>query len=118
MGNARHRWSMFRLFLAGLPALLSVDLLLGLAYRTNTTASVTITVPRSGTTRRAIVVFPGYVMPGGPLGRAFAPYVADDDALVVLNYAERGVNVSQIYDEVMAALSKLEPVELRLYGAS
>lgn len=118
MGIAHHRWSMFRLFLAGLPALLAVDLLFGLAYRTKKTASVSTIGPRSGTTRRAIVVFPGYVMPGGPLSRAFAPYVADDDALVVLNYAERGVNVHQIYETIMAALETLRPVQLRVYGAS
>ena len=72
---------------------------MGLVYRTNTTADVNVTVPRSGTTHRAIVVFPGYIMPGGTLGRAFAPYVADDDAMVVVSYAERGVDVSQIYDK-------------------
>jgi hypothetical protein len=91
---------------------------MGLAYRTNTGADVKIIVPRSGTTHRAIVVFPGYIMPGGTLGKAFAPYVGDDDAMVVVNYAERGVNVSQIYDKVMAALNTLRPVELRVYGAS
>jgi len=104
--------------LASLPALLTVDALLGLTYRTNTSADVKIIVPRSGTAHRAIVVFPGYIMPGGPLGRAFSPYVSDDDAMVVVNYAERGVDVPDIYDKVMAALHKLRPVELRLYGAS
>lgn len=77
-----------------------------------------INVPRSGITRRAIVVFPGYMMPGGPLGEAFAPYVADDDALVVVSYAQRGVNVSEIYDKVMADLHTMRPFELRVYGAS
>src|ERR1039458_9651652 len=103
---------------AGFPVLLAVDAMMGLAYRTNTSAHVTIIASRSGTTHRAIVVFPGYVMPGGPLGRAFAPYIADDDAMVVVNYAERGVNVPQIYDMVMAALHTLRPIELRVYGAS
>ena len=118
MATGNHRKSWVWLVPVGLPVLLAVDALVGLAYRTNTSADVTVIPPRSGTTRRAIVIFPGYIMPGGTVGRAFAPYVADDDALVAINYAERGVNVSQIYDEVMAALSKLEPVELRLYGAS
>ena len=118
MGISYHRSSKFRLILIGLPVLLALDLLLGLAYRTNTTASVTTILPRSGTTRRAIVVFPGYVMSGGPLSRAFAPYVADDDALVVLNYAERGVNEQQIYATITAALDNLRPVQLRVYGAS
>ena len=118
MGIVHHRRLWIWRVLAGLPALLTVDALMGLAYRTNTSADVKINVPRSGTTHRAIVVFPGYVMPGGTLGRAFAPYVADDDAMVVVNYAERGVNVSQIYDKVMAVLHTLRPVELRVYGAS
>jgi len=91
---------------------------MGVAYRTNTSADIEVIAPRSGITRRAIVVFPGYIMPGGPLGRAFAPYVADDDALVVVNYAERAVNVSQIYKKTMAALQTLSPIELRVYGAS
>jgi len=91
---------------------------MGLAYRTNTSADVKIIFPRSGTVHRVIVVFPGYIMPGDILGKAFAPYVADDDALVVVNYAERGVNVSQIFEKVMAALRILKPVELRVYGAS
>src|SRR5713226_5555258 len=104
MGIVHHRRLWVRLVLACLPALLTLDALMGLLYRTNTSADVRITVPRSGTTHRAIVVFPGYVMPGGTLGRAFAPYIADDDAMVVVNYAERGVNASQIYDKVMAAL--------------
>jgi pimeloyl-ACP methyl ester carboxylesterase len=118
MGITYHRTLWISLVLAGLPLLLAVDALMGLAYRTNISADVKIIVPRSGTTHRAIVVFPGYVMPGGTLGSAFAPHVADDDAMVVVNYAERGVNVSQIYDKVMAALHTLRPVELRVYGAS
>lgn len=113
-----HRSLWVRLVLAGLPVLLLVDAMLGIVYRTNTSADVRIIVPRSGTTHRAIVVFPGYIMPGDTLGRAFAPYVADDDAIVVVNYAERGVNVPQIYGKVMAALHPLRPVELRVYGAS
>ena len=118
MKIAYHRRLWVWRVLVGLPALLTVDALMGLAYRTNTSADVRIIGPRSGTTHRAIVIFPGYIMPGGTLGRAFAPYVADDDAMVVVNYAERGVNVPQIYDKVMAALHTLRPVELRVYGAS
>jgi hypothetical protein len=106
------------LILAGFPVLLTLDALMGLAYRTNSSADVKTIAPRSGTTRRAIVVFPGYIMPGSTLGKAFMPYVAADDAMIVVNYAERGVNVSQICDGVMAALHTLRPVELRVYGAS
>src|ERR1039458_8077021 len=118
MGIAHHRKLWLWRALAFLPALLTADALLGLAYRTNTSADVKIVLPRAGTTHRAIVVFPGYIMPGDTLGRAFSPYVADNDAMVVVNYAERGVNDSQIYENVMAALQTLRPVELRVYGAS
>jgi pimeloyl-ACP methyl ester carboxylesterase len=38
--------------------------------------------------------------------------------MVVVNYAERGVNVPQISSKVMTALQALRPVELRVYGAS
>lgn len=103
---------------ASLPALVALDALMGLAYRTNTKADVEIILPRSGTVHRAIVVLPGYIMPGDTLGKAFAPYVEDRDALVVVNYAERGLNASQICDEIIGALSKLKPLELRVYGAS
>jgi hypothetical protein len=118
MGITHHRKLWLWRALAFLPALLTADALLGLAYRTNTSADVKIVLPRAGTTHRAIVVFPGYIMPGDTLSRAFAPYVADDDAMVVVNYAERGVDASQIYDKIMAALHTLRPVELRVYGAS
>src|ERR1035438_3870382 len=118
MATAYHRKSWAWLFAAALPVLFAVDALMGLVYRTNTNAAVQVIPPRSGKTRRAIVIFPGYIMPGTLLSRAFAPYVADDDALVVVNYAERGVNVSQIQDKVMEALPALKPVELLVYGAS
>jgi hypothetical protein len=118
MGTRSHRkpwaWWVF----AGLPTILTLDALMGLGYRTNTNADVSLIFPRSGTTHRVILIFPGYVMPGDTLGRAFAPYVANDDALVVVNYAERGIDASQIFEKVMAALRRLKPVELRVYGAS
>ncbi len=107
-----------RLVLAALPGALVVDALMGLAYRTDMDADVVVTAPRSGTTHRAIVVLPGFIMPGGPLAGAFAPHVGDDDALVVASYAERGVDVPQICDKVMSALRILRPVELRVYGGS
>jgi hypothetical protein len=115
---AHHRRLWFWGAIAGLPALLIVDALMGLAYRRGTSADAQVIRPRSGTARRAIVIFPGYIMPGTTLGKAFAPYVADDDAMVVVNYAERGVNVSEIFDRVMKALHSLRPIELRVYGAS
>lgn len=118
MKAACHHTSWVWWALAGIPALVIIDVLMGLGYRTKTDADIQIIVARSGTPRRVIVIFPGYVMPGRTLGRAFAPYVAADDAIVVVNYAERGVNVAQIFDKVMVALHTLNPVELLIYGGS
>jgi hypothetical protein len=101
-----------------IPSLITMDALVGLAYRTGTNVEVQTYPSRSGTTRRSIVIFPGYIMSGHILGDAFAPYVRDDDAMVVVNYAERGIDLSQIYEKVMAEVRILKPSELRLYGAS
>jgi hypothetical protein len=106
------------LAIAAFPILVTADALMGVMCRKSTTAKVEIRASRSGQTRRAIVMFPGYAMPGHPLGEAFAPYVGADDAFVLVSYAERGVNSAQISDEVMATLRTLRPVELRIYGAS
>jgi pimeloyl-ACP methyl ester carboxylesterase len=105
-------------FILGLAMCVTVDALMGLTYRTNTNASIALTLPRSRTTHRAIVVFPGYIMPGELLSKAFAPYIGANDGMVVVVYAERGVSVSQISAQIMAALDRLGPVELRVYGAS
>jgi hypothetical protein len=104
--------------LVGIPSLLALDVLLGLVYRTSTHAGVSITLPRSGTARRVIVIFPGYLMPGRLLGDAFAPFVAVDDAIVAVNYPDRGIDILQIHTKVMAALQSLKPDELRVYAAS
>lgn len=118
MKSHRPRWIVITWTAAVLPALLAVDTLLGLGYNTNTRAGITVTRSRSGTVRRAIVVFPGYIMPGDTLSRAFAPFVADDDALVVVSYAQRGVNPAQISAAVLRSLQTVKPRELLVYGAS
>jgi alpha-beta hydrolase superfamily lysophospholipase len=94
------------------------DALTGIGYRTSTDAHLTIIAARSGSARRAIVVFPGYVMPGLTLAQAFAPFVADNDVLLVVDYAERGVDVPQICETILEALKAVKPDELRVYGAS
>ncbi len=104
--------------LAAVPGLLIVDAVTGLAYRTGTDAEVRIVTPRSGSTNRAIVVLPGYIMSGAILGAAFAPYIDDSDAMVVVSYAERGVDPSQIFGKVMAAIGTVKPHALIVYGAS
>ena len=119
MGTAhQHKWRVWLIPVA-FPALLILDALVGFAYRTDTQAHVEIIAARSGKTHRVIVVFPGYIMPGASLGKAFAPFVGDEDALVVVDYAERGSEPTrEISSAVMAALGTLKPVELRIYGAS
>jgi hypothetical protein len=114
-----HRWRFWVAMIPpGLVVLTAVDALLGVAYRTDTNADVRIIGSRSGTTHRGIVVFPGYIMPGSILGQAFAPHINADDALVVVDYAQRGMNIEQICGKVMAALHTLRPAELQVYGAS
>jgi pimeloyl-ACP methyl ester carboxylesterase len=110
------RWSIGGLL--AVAGLIVLDSLCGLSYRTGTEAHVTVTSPRSGTARRAIIILPGYLMAGRLVGQAFAPYVGPDDALVSVDYAQRGVNVADIYARVMDALDKLQPAEVRFYGAS
>jgi hypothetical protein len=102
----------------GLLALVLFDSLLGLGYRTSTASRVSVTLPREGVTRQAIVVFPGFAMSGPLLAQAFAPYVGPNDALLVVGYAERGVNTQAIASQVLDRLRPLRPVALRVYGAS
>jgi hypothetical protein len=52
------RWAL--LIPAGLIALIVVDAVVGVGYRTGTRAAIEIIAPRSPTARRAIVVFPGW----------------------------------------------------------
>lgn len=106
------------LVIAGIPFLLALDALMGLVYRTDANANVQVIFPRSDTVLRAIVVFPGHGALGSALGRAFAPYVAEGDAIVVVNYAERGVNEQHINNLVMLALGTIKPANLLVHGAS
>jgi len=102
-----------------LVALLLIDGLVGAyLYRTGTDASVTVTPARDGQTRRAIVVLPGFVMKGSLVATAFAPYVGPGDALVAVDYAERGLDPEQIYRKVLDALKQLHPATVVVYGAS
>jgi hypothetical protein len=104
--------------LAGLSVLVVADAVLGWGYRTDRHAHVDVIGPRSGVVRRAIVVLPGYAVSGRLVGEGVRPYVRSDDALVVVDYAQRGVDAGEIYDAVMAELHVLDPAELRIYGAS
>jgi len=116
--RARRGLSWAALVAASLAVLLIVDGTSGLFYRTNERSGVWVLPARSGKTDLTIVVFPGYIMAGDTLGRAFAPFLRDDDAMVVVEYAERGVNARQISENVMAALRPLRPRQVLVYGAS
>jgi pimeloyl-ACP methyl ester carboxylesterase len=104
--------------LLGVLGLFLADVASGLFYRTDEQSKVVVVGARSGLTEVAIVVFPGYIMPGDTLSRAFAPFLPADDALVVVQYAERGVDRRQISANVIAALSRLKPRKVLVYGAS
>jgi pimeloyl-ACP methyl ester carboxylesterase len=98
--------------------LAAFDLATGTVYRTATAASLHVTPARTGATGRALVVFPGFAMPGDLLGEAFAPYLPPDNAMVVVHYAERGVDAAAISSAVEAELVRLSPKEVVVYGAS
>jgi hypothetical protein len=104
--------------LAGGVMLLAADCVAGLWYRTGTVAQLHVSGPRSGVAREGLVVFPGFSMSGAALSRAFSADLPDDEAMVVVEYAERGVDVTRIYRRVMAELDRLRPQSLRVYGGS
>jgi hypothetical protein len=115
----RGRWRRVVLSALGvLVGLAALDLATGTVYRTSTAASLHVTAARTGSIGRALVVFPGFAMPGDLLGEAFAPYLPADDAMIVVRYAERGVDVAAISSAVEAELSRLAPREVVVYGAS
>jgi hypothetical protein len=87
-------------------------------HRRGRLAKPHVTPARSGTPRQVIVAFPGYTMAGDLLSAAFAPCLGDDDAMIVVQYAERGVDVEQIYRSVMAEVARLGAPRLRVYGGS
>lgn len=78
--------------------LLALDSLAGTVYRTDFAPGTEVVPARSGTAK-LLVVFPGFIMPGRELSRAFAPHLGANDAMIVVQYAERGMNVDAIYRE-------------------
>jgi hypothetical protein len=101
-----------------LVVLFGTDMASGFVYRTSTAGSVVVTAPASGPARQAIVVFPGYVMSGGALSAAFSPHLGATDAMVVVDYAERGVDMDDLYSKIVKELHRISPRALRVYGAS
>ena len=103
--------------------MLAFDLSSGVAYRTNTEASVVVTdspeTSRSGTDhQRAIVVFPGYAADCHAISDAFTPYLLHNTSLIVVCYAERGVDDQQIYQLVASSLQELSPDAIHILGGS
>ncbi len=101
-----------------LVVLVVVDLASSLVYRTGTTARVTTIAAESGSTERAFVILPGHTLSGTLVARAFAPYRAAGDALVAVDYAERGVDPGAVYRQVRAAVASLHPRHMVVYGPS
>ena len=112
----RNRWA--TVLLAGAIGLITTDSVVGVWYRTNTIERLWVTAPRSGHAEQVIVVFPGYIMPGEFLGEALAPHLGDNDAMITIEYAERGIDIERIYRDVTAAITRLGPTAIRVYGAS
>jgi hypothetical protein len=106
------------LTLAALVVLVAIDSLVGLTYRASTAVQIYVTRSNVAPINETLVVFPGYTMPGNLLSRAFAPYLAPHEAMVVVGYAERGLDVDAIYGEVMVQVKRLGGASLRVYGGS
>src|SRR6266536_1667132 len=87
-------------------------------HRRGTQARLHVTPARSGKPEQVIVAFPGYTMAGSLLSAAFAPHLGEHDAMVVVEYAERGVDIEQIYRAVMAEVAAIGAPALRVYGGS
>jgi hypothetical protein len=94
------------------------DAFAGRWHRRGTVARLHITPARSGSPEQVIVAFPGYTMAGSLLSAAFAPHLGEHDAMIVVGYAERGVDIDQIYDAVMAEVAVIGAPALRVYGGS
>jgi hypothetical protein len=97
--------------------LLAADTVAGFGYRTGTQSSLIVTA-RAPAPARAIVAFPGYAMPGRALSDAFTAALPNEFALIVVQYAQRGIDSDQIYQAIMGELRRIQPSELEIYGAS
>ena len=101
-----------------LVALVGVDAVSGIFYRTSTQSSVGVFRHGTAAVQRVILVLPGHLMSGRGVGEAFQPYLADGDAVVAVDYGERGVDLDDVQRRVLAALAVLHPSRLVVYGPS
>jgi pimeloyl-ACP methyl ester carboxylesterase len=95
-----------------------VDNLLGFVWYVSKKSDVSCILARSRATRRAIIVFPGYTMLGNMVGRAFTPYVNDDDTIITVDYGEQLIDPQEISEGILIKLRWLQPTELIVYGGS
>ncbi|HZM84261.1 MAG TPA: hypothetical protein VFC19_51740 [Candidatus Limnocylindrales bacterium] len=97
--------------------LLVADSVAGVWYRTNTSAQLHIT---AGCARvdQLVVIFPGFAMPGEMVSMAFAPLLGSVEAMAVVQYAERGIDMDDICCQLVSEIDRLRPMRLRVYGAS
>lgn len=118
----RNRWAKLcrraTILVAGAIGLVATDSIVGVWYHTNALEHLWVKEPRSGITAQVIVVFPGYIMPGEFLSEALAPHLGDNDAMITIGYAERGLDIGRIYRDVTAEIARLRPTSIRVYGVS
>jgi len=103
---------------ASVTTVLVIDSLAGLAYRTGTAVRVHVVTARAGASTETTVLFPGYIMPGDIVTESLRPHLPSGESLLVVEYAQRGIDMEEIYQAVMTELQKLSPRRLRIYGAS
>ncbi|WP_239340685.1 hypothetical protein [Frankia sp. CiP3] len=98
--------------------LIAVDTAAGAFYRTGREASLVSVPPQSGRLSTLIIVFPGYLMPAAEVGRAFAPHLDPSTGLLLVQYAERGVDPKAIRTTLVPSIRSLRPERIIFYGAS
>jgi hypothetical protein len=106
------------IFSAAFAALILADAAAGAFHRTDRKAQLISFPPRSGDLSTLIVVFPGYLMPAAEVGRAFAPHLDADTGLLLVQYAERGVDPTSIRASLIPRVRSLGPERIVFYGAS
>lgn len=104
--------------LVAVVVLFVVDVLSGLVYRTSADASLNVTDPQSGSTQELLVVFQGYAADCSATANALRPELSPTDAMVVLCYAERGIDDEQVFQLVIRQVERLEPQRIRVLGGS
>jgi hypothetical protein len=114
----RHALRATAMLLSAVVVLLVTDSAIGLGYRTSTQAHIYVTASRVKPAHQTLVVFPGYLMPGDILSRAFAPFLEPGEAMMVVGYAERGIDIDDIYTQVMRQVRDIGAPSLRVYGGS